>query len=325
MTITRRCSKCGFPLGVRPGMFERDGVRGACINSESKKGIDWKGRQEYITKLIAENHDGEYDCAVAVSGGKDSHAIVKRLFENHGVKKALLITVCDEFTKTEAGKRNLENLVNRYNCDHIAIRYSPAEFKKHTKEDFINELHPLKWIEERIYSAPINLAKALGIKVIFFGENSAFEYGTSEDPTFYHPYSGDDIKVIYFGMIWPYSIIDSLVEAKEIGFVDLDDTGEWERKGSIEQFTQIDSIGYLVQLWTKYPKYGFQRVTDIACRMLRELKNPGLRGLLSAYMSIEACDHILDPRSKADFCRCIDITEDEFDEIVRNYVARQSH
>ncbi len=100
----RLCSKCGFPLGTRPGLLEKDGVCQACINSEAKKDIDFKARQEWLTRYIAKNKTHtKYDCLVAVSGGKDSHMIVKRLYENHGVKNALLVSVTDEFTHTRPG------------------------------------------------------------------------------------------------------------------------------------------------------------------------------------------------------------------------------
>ena len=276
--MTQRCSKCGFPLGARPGSIDNGEVCQACLNNEAKKDIDFAERQKWLTKYIADNktHD-KYDCVVAVSGGKDSHAIVRRLVEQHGVKSALLVSVTDEFTHTEAGKRNIDNLVTRFNFDHITFRCEPKTFKAETLKDFVNELHPLKWIEEKIYKVPVEIAKAYGIKLVFFGENSAFEYGTSteleikkrtgevfEDGRCY------DVEIIYMGAIWPYSITDSLQQAREIGFIDLDDTGEWDRQGSIDQFTQIDSVAYMIQLWTKWPKYHFQRVSDIACRFVRE-------------------------------------------------------
>jgi len=341
----RLCSKCGFPLGTRPGLLEKDGVCQACINSEAKKTIDFKARQEWLTKYIAENKTHEkYDCLVAVSGGKDSHMIVKRLVENHGVKNALLVSVTDEFTHTKAGQHNINNLVSRYNFDHITVRCEPETFKRETLKDFENELHPLKWIEERIYSIPIEMARAYGIKLVFYGENSAFEYGTSErldvlheesfDPNSYvlddiYPsipgyeaadllHLRDDINIIFMGAIYPYSITDSLEQARSIGFKDLDDFNEWPRQGSLEQYTQIDSVAYIIQLWTKYVKYGFQRVADVACRFVRE----GKLNREEARRLIDDKDYICDPAAKADFCKTIGITEDYFDSIVAMHANR---
>jgi hypothetical protein len=329
----RYCSKCGFPLGTRPGLLEVENVCMACINSERKKSPDFqrmfRQRQEWLTQYIEENKTHPvYDCVVAVSGGKDSHAIVKRLYENHGVKNALLVSVTDEFTHTEAGKHNINNLVTRYNCDHITFRCQPQTFKAETLKDFENELHPLKWIEEKIYSVPVEIAKAYGIKLVFFGENSAFEYGTSMELDIFHPnaqpvgeMAGEKPKcpvIVFMGAIYPYSIADSLEQARSIGFKDLDDFGEWKRQGSIDQFTQIDSIAYIIQLWTKYVKFGFQRVADIACRMVRE----GTMSKARAQMEIAAKDHIIDPMAKADFCQTIGITETHFDEVVAKHANK---
>ncbi len=322
----RLCSKCGFPLGTRPGLLEVDGVCQACINVDAKKNIDFAARQEWLTRYIAENKTHpKYDCLVAVSGGKDSHMIVKRLYENHGVKNALLVSVTDEFTHTEAGKHNIDNLVKRYNCDHITVRCEPQTFRVETLKDFVAELHPLKWIEERIYSVPIQMANDMGIKVVMYGENSAFEYGTNTELEIFHPeslekdedgtYLKDDINVIFMGAIYPYSITDSLEQARSIGFRDLDDFNEWPRKGSVDQFTQIDSVAYIIQLWTKYVKFGFQRVADVACRWVRE----GKITRDEARRLIDERDYICDPMAKADFCNTIGITESYFDEIVARH------
>lgn len=314
------CKVCGFPLGTRPGMFEEDGVCGACINNGTKSTIDFKARQEWLTKYIAENKTHpKYDCIVAVSGGKDSHAIVKRLYENHGVKNALLVSVTDEFTHTKAGIYNINNLITTYNCDHITFRCEPQTFKRETLKDFENELHPLKWIEEKIYSVPVEIAKNYGIKLVFFGENSAFEYGTSRELDIFHPKYTDNVKIIYMGAIYPYSISDSLEQARAIGFKDLDDFNEWPRRGSIEQYTQIDSVAYIIQLWTKFVKYGFQRVADVACRFVRE----GKIDRAEARRLIDGQDYICDPMAKDDFCKTLGITGEYFDEVVANHANKK--
>ncbi|HSW61887.1 MAG TPA: hypothetical protein VLH56_00995, partial [Dissulfurispiraceae bacterium] len=236
----RLCSKCGFILGTRPGLMEKDGVCQACINAEAKKDIDFAARQKWLTDYIKEKRNHPvYDCVIAVSGGKDSHMIVRRLIENHGVKNPLLVSVTDEFTHTKAGRHNIDNLVNRYDLDLITWRCKPATFKAETLKDFDSELHPLKWIEAKIYQVPVDIARAFCIPLVFFGENSAFEYGTSDQLDIWHPASGDGVEIIFMGAIYPYSITDSLECAREIGFKDLDDFNEWPRQGSIDQYTQI--------------------------------------------------------------------------------------
>lgn len=312
------CKKCGFPLGTRPDLKDVDGVCLACINAEAKSTIDFTKRQEWLTDELSKVNTA-YDCVVAVSGGKDSHTIVRRLIENHGVKNPLLVSVTDEFAHTQAGKHNIDNLVNRYDLDLITFRCKPQTFKAETLKDFKKELHPLKWIEQQIYKKPVEIAKAYGIKHVIYGENSAFEYGTSDKLDILHPDSDDETSIIFMGAIYPYSITDSLQQAREIGFKDLNDFNEWPRQGSIEQYTQIDSIGYIIQLYTKFPKYGFQRVADIASRLVRE----GQMTLKTAKRLIAENDYICDPMAKADFCRFVDITEREFDKIVDKHANRK--
>ena len=322
MKTIRLCKKCGFILGTRPGLKEVDGVCLACVNEANKKNINFAERQEWLTKYIAENRTSQsYDCVVAVSGGKDSTAIVYRLMKNHGVKKPLLITVLDEFTSTRAGVHNRKNLGDFFGVDHIMYRCSPADFKKNTREDFEKELHPLKWIERRLYEIPCEIARAFGIRLVFFGENSAYEYGTSDELNIFHPtLSDDELKVIYTGAIYPYGNYDSLEIAQKCGFRDLNFYNEWQRNGisEIDGYTQIDSIGYLAHHWCKYVKFGFQRVSDMACRFVRE----GHLNRDQAVKLIDENDYKLDGAAKRDFCRTIDITEQYFDEIVDKHANR---
>lgn len=313
----RVCKKCGFILGTRPRLLEEDGICLACINQESKKNIDFKSRKIWLTNYIKENKTNKkYDCVVAISGGKDSHSIVRRLVENHGAYP-LLVNITDEFTHTQAGKHNIDNLVKKYDLDLITFRCSPVTFIKETRQDFLTQLNPLKWIEERIMDIPVEIAKNYNIKLIFYGENPAFEYGEKKELNLF--YRKDKyVEAIFLGAIYPYSIQDSLYCAKEIGFRDLDYYNEWQRQGSVENYTQIDSIGYIIHLWCKFIKFGFQRVSDISCRLVRE----GKFAKEQAMALIKERDYVCDQTAKRDFCRVLNIKEKEFDETVDRFANR---
>lgn len=315
----RKCKKCGFILGMRPGLKDVDGVCSACINAEKKKSIDFYARQEWLTKYIAENKtNSKYDCLVGVSGGKDSHMIVKRLVEEHGVENILLVNVTDEFTHTKAGMHNLDNICSRYNCDMITFRCNPQTFKEQARIGLETKLHPLEWLEQRIYDLPFSIAKQNGIALVFYGECPEFEYGSMDELEIFHPLSDDETKLIYLGSIWPYSVADSLQCAREAGFIDLDYHNEWQRQGQLESYSQIDSIGYIIGVWTKYPKFGFQRVSDMACRFVRD----GILTKEQAEQYIAEQDWVVDPAAKRDFCRAIGITESFFDACVDKHANR---
>ena len=316
----KKCNECGFILGTRPNLKDAGGVCTACINQKKKKSINYGERQKWLTEYIKENKTNErYDCAVAVSGGKDSTVIVRKLFENHGVKKALLINLTEEFTHTCTGKHNLDNLVKRYNCDLITFRINPDELASHMKTDFEESLNPLKWLEEQIYILPLDIAKMHNIKLVFYGENAEFEYGSSETLEIFHRESSEHLKVIYMGAIYAYEALDWYQEAKEVGFLDLNYYNEWQRQGQIENFSQIDSIGYNMGVWTKFVKFGFQRVSDMACRYVR----CGVLTYEQAQQYIKDMDYICDPASKKDFCRTIGITEEHFNKIVDKHANKE--
>lgn len=176
----------------------------------------------------------------------------------------------------------------------------------------------MKWLEEQLYKKPLEIAKAFSIPVVFMGENSAFEYGESEECEIFHPDSTEKTKIIYFGAIWPYSTRDYLQQAQRIGFKTLKDFDDWQRQGAGDDFSQIDSYGYMIQLWTKFIKFGFQRVSDMACRFVRE----GTMSRQQAERLIKDTDYICDPLAKRDFCRTIAISEELFDEVVDKFANR---
>lgn len=320
MSEIRTCKKCGMILGTRPNLKEVDGVCSACINHEKRKNVDFESRQKWLTQYIKENKTNEkYDGLVAVSGGKDSTVIVRKLFENHGVKKLLLVNVTEEFTKTRTGKENLDNILQKYNCDLITWRLNPNELAETMRKDFEEYCFPLKTLEEYIYQVPLDIARMYNIKLVFYGENAEYEYGGNEELEIFHPASTDDLKIIFMGAIYPYEAHEWYKMAQEVGFKDLNYYNEWQRHGQIEMYSQIDSIGYNMGVYTKFVKFGFQRVSDMACRFVRA----GLITKEQAHQYIKDYDWQIDPTSKRDFCRKAGITEEHFDEIIDRFANKE--
>lgn len=328
---------------TRPGSRFVDGVCGACRNFKARQYIDWADRGRELDEILDQFRGGKpYDCIVPVSGGKDSHRLVKEMVDRG--MRPLLVTVTDSFTHTTAGTYNLRNLITTYNLNHWQYTISHDLFVRATRHAFETTGEALKFVEYAIYTIPYMLAQQLGIGLVVFGENSAYEYGSTDDNTYVanpdlnamvrkieseyefwseggitpeevdtiKPHVADYPLVMYMSYFIPWSSIDNYEIAKKLGFKDL--TGEWHRLGTIENFEQIDSQAYMVHLWLKYPKFGFQRVADIASRRVREGR-----------LDIEEADHLiaekdpeLDPIALADFCNTCGYTQDEFWEIVNN-------
>lgn len=341
-----RCVKCGFP-NTRPGIIFKDGVCGACINYDKRKFIDWTGREAELERLCAKYRGkGKYDCLIPVSGGKDSHFLVHTLVKEYGMRP-LLLTVTDSFTHTKAGTFNLRNLITQFNLNHWQYTISHDLFRRATRAAFEETGESLKFVEYAIYTIPVQFAAQFGIGLVFFGENSGYEYGSREENTFdanpdvaamvkkvqdeepmwlKHQISQleiasilppigweKNVQVAYMSFYKPWSSVTNHAIAKRYGFRDL--TGEWDRKGTIENFEQIDSVAYMQHLWMKYPKYGFQRVSDIACRRVRE----GLMSKAEAAREIYDKDPVLDPWARKDFIDFCGYSEQQYWDIVQKH------
>jgi len=294
--------------------------------------------------------DGYYDCVIPVSGGKDSHFLVHTMKEEMGMNP-LLITVGDPFTKTDAGSRNFRNLGDTFGCDHITFNLSIDLFRRVTRIAFEELGEPLRFVEAAIYTVPMKMAMRFGIPLVVYGENSAYEYGTTDQDsysamgTIQRAFESIDIdfwlqrgvlkkevnaiapptteeleevqpEPIFMSYFYPWSSTKNLEIAKRYGFRDL--SHEWNREGYIEDFEQIDSVAYIVHLWLKYPKFGFQRTTDIASRRVRE----GELSLSQAKNLITEHDHKLDQRAMDDFVNFLGYTPKQFWEIVEKFWNR---
>lgn len=347
------CKRCLMP-NTRPGsIFNEESICQACRNYDNRKNVDWQKREHELDEICEKyrRDDGYYDCVIPVSGGKDSHRLVYEIKIKRNMNP-LLITVGDPFTKTDAGLKNYRNLGDTFGCDHILFDLSIDLFRKVTRVAFEEKGEPLKYVEVAIYTMPLKIAIKFGIPLVVFGENSAYEYGTTDKESYSAnntilnlfetididfwlqrgisrnelnaiiPPSEKELKnikpeVIFMSYFIPWSSNINLGIARRYGFKDL--THEWKREGCIEDFEQIDSIAYMVHLWLKYPKFGFQRTSDIVSRRIRE----GKLNLSQAKKIIMQNDHKLDQRAMEDFINFLGYSKKEFWDIVEKFWNRE--
>jgi len=258
----------------------------------------------------------------------------------------LLITVTDSFTHTKAGSHNLRNLIETFKLNHYQYTINHDLFRRATRIAFEETGEALKFVEYAIYTIPTLIAQKFNIPFVIYGENSAYEYGTTnkefylatpivkamsdrleEDRKWWIEKgltSGevssiqlDETKplpeVVYMSYFIPWSSTINLKIAKRYGFRDL--THEWKREGYVEDFEQIDSVAYMVHLWLKYPKFGFQRTSDIVSRRVRE----GGLNLDQAKELIMNNDYKLDQRAMEDFINVLGYTPNQFWSIVEKF------
>lgn len=346
----RYCVKCVMP-DTRPGIsFDSEGVCSACRAYENRGQVDWDERWHELELLCDKyrgmNGDG-YDCAIAVSGGKDSHFQVD-LFKNRLGMNPILFSVEDNFPMTEAGRHNLKNISEEFGCNIISIKPDIRTQKKVMRYTFEKYGKPTWFIDRLIYTFPLHMALKFKTPLLVYGENVSHEYGGDHAEETYSakdqlrngvasdipdadliancgiskkdliltdaPSDSDLDKLdpIYVSYFLPWNSFFNYEFAKAHGFHDL--THEWKRTHHVEDFDQVDSRAYLVHSWMKYPKFGHASATDYASRMVRY----GLIGREEALNLVKQHDSKLDPLSVRDFCEFAGYTETEFWAIVNS-------
>ncbi|MEA5051232.1 MAG: N-acetyl sugar amidotransferase [Oscillospiraceae bacterium] len=348
------CTRCVMP-DTRPGItFDENGVCCACTHYDGRKKIDWDKRMEEFKALCDKyrgmNGPGGYDCAVAVSGGKDSHFQVHMLKEVMGMNP-ILFSVEDNFPMTEAGKHNLKNISEAFGCTIISCKPDIRAQKILMRKMFEKYGKPTWYVDRLIYTFPLHMAVKFNTPLLCYGENVSFEYGgvnaeetysakeqvnngvaigigmdelvgdgvTEKDlsltlaPT---PAEMDRLDPFYLSYFVDWNSFRNYEFAKSRGFHDL--THEWDRTHHVENFDQIDSRAYLVHSWLKYPKFGHAAATDYGARAVRY----GLITRDEAIKLVKEHDHALDPLCVRDFCEFLGYTETEFWAIVDKFYNR---
>jgi N-acetyl sugar amidotransferase len=168
-----RCKRC-LIVSTRPDTAFTNGVCSACLSHDAQQAIDWKARKDWLVKVLeSQKPNGTgFDCVVASSGGKDSHAQVKILLDM-GVRP-LIVTATTCFL-TSIGRINIDNL-KRYAA---TIEVTPNQ-EVRAKLNYLGLMlvGDVSWPEHvAIFTTPLRMASALGIPLVFYGENPQSQYG----------------------------------------------------------------------------------------------------------------------------------------------------
>ncbi len=347
----RYCKKCVMP-DTRPGLvLDSEGICQACKVAEKKKGIDWDSRYSELQNLCDKfrgKNGNYYDCIVTVSGGKDSH------FQAYVIKERMemnpLLVNVSNFSWTKAGLHNFNNLSDAFGCDTISLHLNRKLARKMMRKAFEKLGSPMWCWDRAVYVFPIRMAINMKIPLVVYGENVSYEYGgfqkeetysakdqidndvvkpidwdfwldeeiTMKDlNTFIYPGKEEiekaGIEPIYLSYFFPWDGYRNYEVARKYGFKSLGD--EWKREGYVEDYDQIDAIGYLVHPWLKYYKYGHARVTDVCCYWIRT----GRISRDEAIKLVKEHDHKLDPKALKDFLEFTGYTEEEFWDIAERF------
>lgn len=262
----------------------------------------------------------------------------------------VLFSVEDNFTMTEAGKKNLRNLSEEFKCHIISLKPDIFTQKKIMRKTFEKYGKPTWFIDRLIYSYPFAMAAKFNTPLLVYGENVSYEYGGTdsvETPSAkgiflngvasdldIHEFLDEDIKEqnlqlffdpnknkadleklepIYLSYFVKWNSYQNYIFAKKRGFSDLQ--GEWDRSHCIETFDQVDSIAYILHAWLKYPKFGHAGASDYASRLIRYK----LLSREEAVKLVNEKDHKLDNKVVEDFCAFVGYSKNEFYQILEKH------
>ena len=343
------CKKCLIP-DTRPGIqFDENGICYPCLNYEKQKTINWNDRFSQLEK-ICEKYRGKngnnYDCAIAVSGGKDSHFQTYLLKEKLKMNPVLLTVGNVDWTET--GRKNLDNLSETFGCDVIELHLNRKANRILTKKAFEDIGQPSWYMDSAIYAFPYKMAIKLGVKLLAYGEDINYTYGgmqNEEKPSaMLQPYNkvcqpyasnwldengltekdmeatippsleeckNSELEAIYMSYFVPWNSSYNYEVAKLWGFRHLGN--EYTREGPhFDNYDQIDSLSYLVNPYLKYLKFGHSIATDIGSRWIRY----GIKTREEMISIVEEKDSKLDQGMVDLFCEFTRMSRREFYEIL---------
>ena len=136
LTDIKYCRRCLYSsASATPMQFDSTGLCMGCKVYETKEMISEAKYQTLEKSLIIKIQDilsqavkgRKYDCIVSVSGGKDSY------YQVHYVKNVLglkpLLVTYNGNNYSEIGWKNLWNMRDVFDCDHIVVSPSVKQLK----------------------------------------------------------------------------------------------------------------------------------------------------------------------------------------------------
>lgn len=261
--------------------FSEEGICDACRYNSEKKKINWKDRESQLKKLLNKyrKDNGEYDCLIPGSGGKDSAYQAHVLKYKYGMNP--LTVTWSPLMYTDYGYKNYKNWCEVGGFDNLFFKQNGIVVKKLLKKSIENLLHPFQIFILGQKNFTPRLAKKFNINLIFYGENEA-EYGNPiadnskslRDKSFYS-YKNKD-KLMIAG-----EKINNLLKDNSIRLSDIENYLPLS-ENDFEKFDlQIHYLGYYLK-WT--PQEVFYYATENTGFKPRPFRS---QGTYSKYTSID--------------------------------------
>ena len=350
------CKTCLFP-NTKPDLtFNKFGICDACLSVNEKINLseDYYKEREIFLKEIFKKHKNKksvYDCVVPVSGGKDSTYqlyVVKNIFN----LKPLCVTF-DQFDQTETGLSNIKSMQN-IGTDHIHFTLNPIVLKKLIRKGLETVGDPY-WVNHvGMFTIPFRIANQFKIPLVVYGENPQYEYGgpnfskknyimdkrwrqefggmrgLREEDMIDENLSSKDLQIlefpneqelkknnilgIFLGQFIKWDVQKQLKIIKKFGWKEL----KRAPRGSWLKYENCDMEFIDIREYIKYLKFGYGRANDQLSIALRHK----LIDRKKAIKILEKTDGKFSKSNLKKFCKLINISEREFNNIIDSFVNK---
>jgi N-acetyl sugar amidotransferase len=258
-----------------------DGICDACRYAEVKQDINWESREKELTTLCDQfrRDDGQYDCLVPGSGGKDSVYAAHILKTRYGMHP--LTVTWPPIMYTDYGYRNYRNWIEVGGFDNVAYNQNGRVMKLLTRLAIENLLHPFQtFILGQKNLAP-KMALRFNLPLVFYGENEA-EYGNPiadnvsslRDKSYF---TMKNIKNMYLGGV----SVQELIEKYDVTLADLMTYLPADHKEIEQSNIEIHYLGYYLKWVPQEAYYYAVENTGFQARPFRT------QGTYSKYNSID--------------------------------------
>lgn len=179
------CTRCGMPETYETIEFDKTGVCNICRQHEFKQGkINWEKRKLMLDKLVAEHRGkSDYDCIVPFSGGKDSTFTLFYLIKEYKLKP-LVVQFNHGFMRPNL-LANAERTFKRLGVDVLSFTPNWKVVKRLMREALIRKGDFCWHCHTGIFSYPMHVAIKFNVPLVFWGEPSSeytayYEYSDDE-------------------------------------------------------------------------------------------------------------------------------------------------
>jgi len=347
MTI-ERCKKCTLPITWETLYFNDDGICNLCQNWDIKDiKINWEQREKDFIDIINDikEKNSNYDCIVPFSGGKDSTYTLWAAVKKYNLR--CLVVSFDHWFLRPITIENRKKTFQKLGVDVITFTPNWRVVKKLMLESLIRKGDFCWHCHSGVFAYPMQIAVKFKIPLVLWGESGG-EYSAyskydeieetdewkfnrstilgmraedmagfiDEDIRDLGPYmypskneiKDADIRSLPLGNFKSWNVQEHVkVIKKELDWKE--DTMESAYPG--ETYEKIECMFAGVRDYIKYLKRNFSRMTHLTAMDIRY----GRLTRDEAIDYIEKYEHIK-PRSLDLFLKILDISEDEFNNIV---------